>query len=106
MCVGIYILLYVYVHIYVYVYLYIYIHTYIYIHIHTYTYIHTRTQSPKTNANRFCLLQRAAVHCRCTKEVEAALTKLSNASGTRDLNLTLNEPQVRILIADGPDPTC
>jgi hypothetical protein len=34
-------------------------------------------------------VQRAAVHCRCSKELETVLLKSSNASGTRRVNLTL-----------------
>jgi len=34
-------------------------------------------------------VQRAAVHCRCSKDLEAVLVKGGNASGTRRVNLTL-----------------
>jgi len=47
-------------------------------------------------------IQRAAVHCRCTKELEAVLVKLGNESSSRDLNLTLTKPGPG---ADYPDFT-
>jgi hypothetical protein len=34
-------------------------------------------------------VQRVAVHCRCSKELDAVLLKSSDASGTRRVNLTL-----------------
>jgi hypothetical protein len=34
-------------------------------------------------------VQRAAVHCRCSKELEAVLVKAGNASSNRGINLTL-----------------
>jgi hypothetical protein len=37
--------------------------------------------------------QRAAIHCRCTKEVEALLLKATNVSSQRGFNLTLIEPR-------------